>query len=163
VVNVTLHESLRTAIDRLTPDLVSAAIGAGLDAAKRFGFTTPKIGVCGLNPHAGEGGLFGDEDARLIAPVVTEWREKGAEVTGPHPADTLFGDRAHDIYVAIYHDQGHIPVKVASPKLAAAMSIGTPILFSSVAHGTAYDIVGTGRADESAFANAIRLVAEQFR
>jgi 4-hydroxy-L-threonine phosphate dehydrogenase PdxA len=163
VVNVTLHESLATAMSRISTDLVSAAIGAALEAAKRFGIARPRIGVCGLNPHAGEGGLFGEEDARLIAPAIAAWQDKDAEISGPHGADVLFGARAHDIYLAMYHDQGHIPVKVASPKSAAAMSIGTPILFSTVAHGTAYDIAGTGRADESALVNAVRLIAEQFR
>ncbi len=163
VVNVTLHESLATAMSRITIDLVSAAIAAALEAARRFGIARPKIGVCGLNPHAGEGGLFGDEDARLIAPAIAAWQDKDADVSGPHGADVLFGARAHDIYLAMYHDQGHIPVKVASPKSAAAMSIGTPILFSTVAHGTGYDIAGTGRADESALVNAVRLIAEQFR
>jgi 4-hydroxythreonine-4-phosphate dehydrogenase len=163
VVNVTLHEPLVAAIRRLSPDLIESAIGAAVDAMARFGIAQPRIGVCGLNPHAGEGGLFGDEDRTVVAPAIERWRHRGADITGPHPADALFATRAHDVYVAMYHDQGHIPVKVASPKAGIAMTIGTPVLFSSVAHGSAYDIAGKGQADETAFASAVLLLADQFR
>jgi 4-hydroxythreonine-4-phosphate dehydrogenase len=163
VVNTTLHEPLVSAIGRLTTDLIESAIGAAVDAMAKFGIDRPKIGVCGLNPHAGEGGLFGAEDGAIIAPAIERWRMRGADVSGPHPADALFAKRAHDAYVAMYHDQGHIPVKLASPNAGCAMSVGTPVLFSSVAHGSAYDIAGAGKADESALAAALLLIAEQFR
>jgi 4-hydroxy-L-threonine phosphate dehydrogenase PdxA len=163
VVNVTLHEPLRTAIARLDADLIERAIGAGLDAMARFGVARPKIGVCGLNPHAGEGGLFGEEDRAIISPAVARWQAKGADVSGPHPADALFAKRAHDVYVAMYHDQGHIPVKTASPHLGIAVSVGTPVLFASVAHGSAHDIAGQGRADEGALASALLTLAGQFK
>jgi 4-hydroxy-L-threonine phosphate dehydrogenase PdxA len=163
VVNVTLHEPLTSAIGRLTTDLIESAIGAGLDAMARFGSARPTVAVCGLNPHAGEGGLFGTEDQAIVAPAIERWRQRGADVTGPHPADSLFAKRGYDVYVAMYHDQGHIPVKIASPNAGIAMSVGTPVLFSSVAHGSAHDISGKGKADDTALVSAVLTVAEQFR
>jgi 1,2-dihydroxy-3,5-cyclohexadiene-1,4-dicarboxylate dehydrogenase len=162
IVNVTLHEPLKDAAQRLTSDLISRAIGAGLAGVARFGITDPSIGVCGLNPHAGEGGLFGTEDQAIIAPAVAEWAAKGRRVTGPHPADALLAKRGHDVYVAMYHDQAHIPFKVTSPNAGVAMSVGVPVMFCSVAHGSAHDIAGTGKADPTALINAILLMAGQF-
>jgi 4-hydroxythreonine-4-phosphate dehydrogenase len=162
IVNVTLHEPLSAAISRLTVDFIDSAIGAAVDAMARFGIEHPSVAVCGLNPHAGEGGLFGHEDQAIIAPAISRWKHRGHDVSGPHPADAVLAKRAHDVYLAMYHDQGHIPVKVMSPNAGVAMSVGTPVLFSSVAHGSAYDIAGQGKADETALATAVMLVAEQF-
>ncbi len=162
IVNVTLHEPLSAAIGRLTTDLVDSAIGAAIDAVTRFGIDNPSVAVCGLNPHAGEGGLFGTEDAAIIAPAVARWKYRH-DVSGPYGADIVLAKRGHDVYVAMYHDQAHIPFKVTSPNSGIAMSVGTPVLFSSVAHGSAHDIAGTGRADATAFINAVLLIAEQFR
>jgi len=162
IVNVTLHEPLKDAAARLSTDLVSRAIGAAIAGVARFGITDPSIGVCGLNPHAGEGGLFGLEDQALIAPAVAEWAVKGHNVSGPHPADALLAKRGHDVYVAMYHDQAHIPFKVTSPNAGVAVSVGVPVLFCSVAHGSAHDIAGKGQADATAYINAILLMADQF-
>ena len=162
IVNVTLHEPLSAAIGRLTTDLVDSAIGAAIDAMSRFGIDRPSVAVCGLNPHAGEGGLFGSEDAAIVAPAVARWKDRH-NVTGPHGADVVLAKRGHDVYLAMYHDQGHIPFKVTSPNSGIAMSVGAPVLFSSVAHGSAHDIAGSGRADATALINAVLLIAEQFR
>ena len=163
IVNVTLHEPLSAAIGRLSTDLIGRAIGTAIEAMARFGISNPSIAVCGLNPHAGEGGLFGSEDQAIIAPAVADWARKGHNVTGPHPADAVLAKRGHDVYVAMYHDQAHIPFKVTSPNAGVAMSVGVPVLFCSVAHGSAHDIAGRGLADATAYINAILLMAEQFR
>lgn len=162
IVNVTLHEPLSAAIRRLTTDLVDSAIGAAIDAMTRFGIDKPSVAVCGLNPHAGEGGLFGTEDAAIIAPAIARWKDRH-DVSGPYGADVVLAKRGHDVYLAMYHDQAHIPFKVTSPNSGIAMSVGTTVLFSSVAHGSAHDIAGTGRADATALINAVLLIAEQFR
>ncbi len=163
IVNVTLHEPLSAAIGRLSTDLISRAIGTTVQAMERFGIAKPSIAVCGLNPHAGEGGLFGPEDQAIIAPAVAAWATQGHNVTGPYGADSVLAKRGHDVYVAMYHDQAHIPFKVTAPNAGVAMSIGVPVLFCSVAHGSAHDIAGKGTADPAAYINAILLMAEQFR
>ena len=162
VLQVTLHLSLRSAIDQLSISLVQTAIEVGHATLTRFGISHPKIGVCGLNPHAGEDGLFGMEDREIIAPAVANGRSRGMDVSGPFAADALFAARSHDLYVAMYHDQGHIPVKVAAPLRSSAITVGTPIVFGTVAHGSAYDIAGQNRADPAAFANAFDLITSQF-
>ena len=159
VVNVTLHVPVVEAIRRLTPELIAHAIRAAHASLEALGIARPRIGVCGVNPHAGEGGLMGDEDRALVAPAVAAARAEGIDADGPWPADTLFAGRAHDAYVAMYHDQGHIPVKVAAPRAASAITIGTPVPFGSVAHGSALDIAGRGRADPGALINALLNVA----
>ncbi|MCZ6511488.1 MAG: 4-hydroxythreonine-4-phosphate dehydrogenase PdxA [Alphaproteobacteria bacterium] len=163
VVNATLHVALQDAVKLLTTERVTAAIEAAHNALTRMGFDAPRIGVCGLNPHAGEDGLFGQEEIDVIGPSVARCRQQGLNVEGPRPADVLFAGRAHDVYVAMYHDQGHIPVKVAAPRRASAISVGTPILFGSVAHGSALDIAGQGRADPTALQQAAVLLATQFK
>jgi len=162
VIQVTLHLSLRDAIGLLSTPLVEAAIAAGQTTLERFGILRSRIAVCGLNPHAGEGGLFGTEDRDIIAPAVENARARGLDVSGPIAADAAFAARAHDLYVAMYHDQGHIPVKLLAPRMSSAITVGTPIVFGTVAHGSAYDIAGRNRADASAFANAFDLLAGQF-
>jgi 4-hydroxythreonine-4-phosphate dehydrogenase len=162
VIQATLHLSLRDAIDRLSTPLVEAAIETGHATLERFGLARPKIAICGLNPHAGEDGLFGSEDRDIIAPAVENARARGLDVSGPVAADAAFAARAYDLYVAMYHDQGHIPVKVLAPMRSSAITVGTPIVFGTVAHGSAYDIAGRNRADASAFANAFDLLAGQF-
>jgi 4-hydroxythreonine-4-phosphate dehydrogenase len=162
VLQVTLHLSLRSAIDQLSTSLVETAIEVGHATLTRFGISHPRIAVCGLNPHAGENGLFGMEDREIIAPAVAKGRSRGMDVSGPLAADALFAARSHDLYVAMYHDQGHIPVKVAAPLRSSAITVGTPVVFGTVAHGSAYDIAGRNRADSGAFANAFDLMANQF-
>lgn len=162
IVNATLHLPLAEAIKKLDSALVGRAIEATAQAMRRMGFDHPRIGVCGLNPHAGEGGLFGGEDQAVILPAVQQARRQGLDVSGPAAADALLAGRAHDVYIAMYHDQGHIPVKVTAPHASSAISIGTPVLFGSVAHGSAHDIAGQGKASDAAMAGAIERLARQF-
>lgn len=119
---------------------------------------TPRIAVAALNPHAGEAGLFGDEESRIIRPAVVRLAEAGIEVSGPLPADTLFlrASRGNfDGVVALYHDQGHIPIKLLGMHRAVNITLGLPLVRTSVAHGTAFDIVGTGAADPTSMLSAI--------
>ncbi len=159
IVHATLHESTQRALDRLTPDLVEAATEAGLRAMQQLGVAHPRIGVFGIDPHAGEGGLFGDADQRITAPAVQRLRARGVQVDGPVGADLLLADRAHDLYVAMFHDQGHIPVKLLAPRQASALSIGADVILSSVGHGSAMDIAGRGIADPGAMVAAVARLA----
>lgn len=159
IAHVTLHESVRAALARLTPALVVEAGLAALAAAKRLGIAKPRLGVMGINPHAGENGLFGDEDERVTKPAVAELQRRGAAAEGPAGADLLLSQRRHDVYLAMFHDQGHIPVKLLSPLRSSALAIGTPVLFSSVGHGCAYDIAGKGVADPASVAETLALLA----
>ena len=166
VVHATLHESLRTALARLsTPRIVAAGMRLAPLLEALLG-RRPRIAVAALNPHGGEGGLFGDEERRIVAPAVAELRAAGIDVAGPLPADTLFlrASRGEfDGVVALYHDQGHIPVKLLGMHRAVNVTLGLPLVRTSVAHGTALDIVGTGVADPAsmlaAIDAAVRLVA----
>ncbi|RRH85549.1 4-hydroxythreonine-4-phosphate dehydrogenase [Variovorax beijingensis] len=159
IVHVTLHESVRTALDRLTPELVAHAVRAGAQACALLGVTDPSIGVFGVNPHASEGGLFGPEDAAIVVPAVDTLRAEGFRVDGPAGADMLLAQRSHDLYVAMLHDQGHIPVKLLAPQAASALSIGADALLSSVGHGSAMDIAGRGIADPQAVLRTIALLS----
>ena len=166
VVHATLHESLRTAVARLTTAGIVAAGRRIAPVLESLIGRRPRLAVAALNPHGGEGGLFGDEEARLVTPAVAELRAAGLDATGPLPADTLFlrASRGEfDGVVALYHDQGHIPVKLLGMHRAVNITLGLPLVRTSVAHGTALDIVGTGAADPSsmiaAIAAAERLVA----
>jgi 4-hydroxythreonine-4-phosphate dehydrogenase len=130
------------------------------DLQKWWGIAAPRIAVCGLNPHAGEGGHLGDEEIRVIAPAVTRMRERGLLVTGPTPADTAFVPAKLaecDAVLAMYHDQGLPVIKHAGFDRAVNVTLGLPILRTSVDHGTALDLAGTGRADHRSLAAAIRL------
>lgn len=158
VVHVTLHEALARAVGRLSTAGIVAA-GLRLDAllAALLG-RRPRVAVAALNPHGGEGGLFGDEETRVIAPAVAALVAAGIDATGPLPADTLFVRAAagdFDGVVAQYHDQGHIPVKLLGMHRAVNITLGLPLVRTSVAHGTAFDIVGSGRADPSSLLSAI--------
>jgi 1,2-dihydroxy-3,5-cyclohexadiene-1,4-dicarboxylate dehydrogenase len=159
IVHATLHESVRTALERMTPALVTEAIRAGARACATLGVAQPSIGVFGINPHASEGGLFGPEDAAIVAPAIEAARAEGLRVDGPVGADLLLADRAHDLYVAMFHDQGHIPVKLLAPRAASALSIGTDALLSSVGHGSAMDIAGRGIASPEAVLRTIALLS----
>ncbi|MGE3248149.1 MAG: PdxA family protein [Beijerinckiaceae bacterium] len=159
IAHVTLHEPLHAAIARLTPDFVADAIRAADLAMKQLGFAQPKIGVFGINPHAGEDGLFGDADERITKPAAAMARAEGILADGPIGADVLLANRKHDAYVAMYHDQGHVPVKLISPRQASALAIGTPVVFSSVGHGCAYDIAGKGVAEPLSVTKTLELLA----
>jgi 4-hydroxythreonine-4-phosphate dehydrogenase len=158
VVHATLHEPLRTALNRLSIDLITTAGQRLHDGLFTLRGRPPRIAVAALNPHGGEGGLFGDEEQRLVAPAVARLCESGVDATGPLPADTLF-QRAFrgecDGVVALYHDQGHIPVKLLGMHEAVNITLGLPLVRTSVAHGTAFDIVGTGQADPASMLAAI--------
>ncbi len=160
VTHATLHQSLASAIADLRTETVLHAIRASHQAGRMLGYGRPRIGVCGLNPHAGEGGLFGDEDARLITPAVLAAQAEGIDAQGPFGADLVLPGSRYDICVAMIHDQGHVAVKMLSPRGAAALTIGLPILFSSVAHGTSHDIAGQGRAEDAALRCAIEVLLE---
>jgi 4-hydroxythreonine-4-phosphate dehydrogenase/1,2-dihydroxy-3,5-cyclohexadiene-1,4-dicarboxylate dehydrogenase len=159
IVHVTLHESVASAIARITPDLVVAATQAGVRACRTFGTDKPRIALFGINPHASEGTLFGREDAERVVPAVARLRDLGVAVDGPQGADVLLADRRHDLYVAMLHDQGHIPVKLLAPQAASAVSIGADVLLASTGHGSAMDIAGRGLARPDALLRSVRLLA----
>jgi 4-hydroxythreonine-4-phosphate dehydrogenase len=159
IVHVTLHERLQNALSRITPDLICKGASAAVDALRSSGITHPKIGLFGINPHAGEGGLFGDDDERITIPAATALRSAGLEVEGPLGADLMLGRRDIDAFVAMYHDQGHIPIKLLAGRNSAAMSIGAGFAFSSVGHGSAFDIAGRGIADPAALIRSVEIVS----
>lgn len=159
IVHVTLHESVKTALDRLSPRLVVDATRAGARAMIQLGTPVPRIALMGINPHAGEGGLFGGEDAAITEPAAAQLRAEGFDVTGPAGGDVLLASRAHDLYVAILHDQGHIPIKLISPQGATAVSIGAGVIFSTVGHGSAMDIAGKGVASARAMIKTVGILA----
>ncbi|MEU8531345.1 MULTISPECIES: 4-hydroxythreonine-4-phosphate dehydrogenase PdxA [Streptomyces] len=159
VVLVTVHQSLRTAIDALTPARELDIIRLTDRTLRHAGLPAPRIAVAGLNPHAGENGLFGREDLDIIAPAVAAARAEGIQADGPLPADTVFM-RARagefDAVVAQYHDQGLIPVKYLGLQHGVNITIGLPFVRTSVDHGTAFDLAGTGAADHAALLTALR-------
>jgi 4-hydroxythreonine-4-phosphate dehydrogenase len=160
VIHVTVHIGLIDAIARIEPGLVERTIARGRDTLEKAGVADPRIGVCGINPHAGENGLFGHgEEETKIIPAVERCRARGWRVEGPLPADTLFYRAARgdfDLVVAMYHDQGHGPVKVLGIEAGVNITVGLPVVRTSVDHGTAFDIAGTGRADERSLLEALR-------
>ena len=155
IVHATLHRSVRQAIEAITQDRITRVIAATDRTLRRMGMATPKIAVGGLNPHAGEGGLFGREDIEIIKPAIEAAAARGLAVTGPFGADTLFHRRGFDAFIVMLHDQGHIAAKLLARNAVAALTIGSPILFSSVAHGSAHDIAGKGIADPKATIEAV--------
>lgn len=161
IVHVTLHESVQQALSRLTPDLIVAAARAGLDALLRLGIARPRAAVFGINPHAGEEGLFGSEDETVTRPAVQRLRAAGHDITGPVGADVVLAARAHDLYVAIFHDQGHIPIKLLSPRGASALSVGAGVILATVGHGSAMDIAGRGVACPDAMIATVGLLANR--
>ncbi len=164
VLHVTTHIGLIDAINKIEPGLVERTIARGHAALAKAGIPNPRIAVCGINPHAGEHGLFGHgEEETKIEPAIAACRAKGWKVEGPLPADTLFfraqrGD--FDLVVAMYHDQGHGPVKALGLESGVNITIGLPVIRTSVDHGTAFDIAGTGKADERSMLEAMRLAIE---
>jgi 4-hydroxythreonine-4-phosphate dehydrogenase len=159
IVHVTLHVSVAEALALITRDQVGRAIRATDTALRRLGIATPKVFVSGLNPHAGEGGLFGREEIEIITPAIAAARQTGIDVTGPFGCDTMFHKQGADAFVVMLHDQGHIAAKLQAPNQAAAFAIGSPILFSSVAHGSAFNIAGKGVASPAALIEAIARMA----
>jgi 4-hydroxythreonine-4-phosphate dehydrogenase len=158
MVHVTLHERLQDALQRIDEKLVVAAARAAHQALGGLGIDSPRIGLGGINPHAGENGLFGDDDERITVPAGEALRREGIDIVGPQGVDLLLQARGCDAYVVMYHDQGHIPVKLLAGRNASALSIGPGIAFATVGHGSAPDIAGQGVADPEALIRAIRLV-----
>jgi len=162
VVHVTLHMALREVFGALSTDEVLRKIRLADGALRELKQAAPRIGVCALNPHAGEFGLFGDEETTLIRPAVERAVEEGLLVSGPLPADTLMPqarDGAYDAVVAMYHDQGHIALKLLGMHRAVNVTLGLPIVRTSVAHGTAFDLAWQGRADSGSMVEALRVAA----
>jgi 4-phospho-D-threonate 3-dehydrogenase / 4-phospho-D-erythronate 3-dehydrogenase len=163
VVHVSTHVSLRRAIEMVTPERIVTAARLAGESARDIVGREPHIAVAGLNPHAGEHGLFGSEESEFIEPAISQLQAEGWNVTGPVSPDTVFlraaaGD--FDAVIAMYHDQGHIPSKFAGFDDTVNVTLGLPIVRTSVDHGTAYDIAGTGRANEANMLAAIALAAQ---
>lgn len=177
VVHVSTHVSLREACDRVKKERVLECIRIACDACRQLGIESPRVGVAGLNPHSGENGLFGREDLDEIAPAVEAARAEGIDCTGPVPADTVFSKMRggwFDVVVAMYHDQGHIPMKVVgfvydpqaqkwSSVAGVNITCGLPIIRVSVDHGTAMDQAGLGTASEVSLVNSIGIAARLAR
>ena len=159
VVHLTTHRSLRVACDYVTRDNVLSKITLTDECFRAWAFPSPRIGVAALNPHASDGGLLGDEEAKQIAPAVADALEAGIDATGPVPADTVFNqaiDGKFDAVIAMYHDQGHIPIKVHDWAKSVSVNLGLPFIRTSVDHGTAFDIAGKGIADAESMLESIR-------
>tara|TARA_B100000809_G_C15058226_1_gene501412 strand:+ start:244 stop:1251 length:1008 start_codon:yes stop_codon:yes gene_type:complete len=160
VVHLTTHKSVRIACDFVTKDNVLAKIKLTDEHFKMWGFPTPRIGVAALNPHASDGGLIGSEEAEHIKPAVDAAREMGIDATGPVPADSVFPqaiDGKYDVVLAMYHDQGHIPIKVYDFSKSISVNLGLPFVRTSVDHGTAFDIAGKGIADAESMLECIKV------
>jgi len=169
VIHVTTHVSLREALDLISEEKVYSRIKLMHEGLVKVGITEPRIGVAGLNPHAGDEGLFGDEEIKFIRPAVRRASVEGYKVEGPVPSDTLFPKALGNYYdgcVAMYHDQGHIPFKMAGfawdeekqsmkSVIGVNITLGLPIIRTSVDHGTAFDIAGKGMASDAALLDAI--------
>jgi 4-hydroxythreonine-4-phosphate dehydrogenase len=162
VVHVTLHMALRDVFQHITGDAVLEKIRL-LDAMmRRLSGRQPRLGVAALNPHAGDGGLFGDEEIRILPAAIVTAQAEGIEVSGPWPSDNLFVRATRGEFngiVAMYHDQGHIPLKLLGGMHAVNVTVGLPLVRTSVAHGTAYDIAGRGVADATSMVEAVRVAA----
>ena len=161
VVPATIHIALAQVPQVLTPALLRATIEiTARDLTRRFGLARPRIAVAGLNPHAGEGGAMGGEELDWIAPLIAELAAEGLQITGPHPADTLFHAAArarYDVAVAMYHDQALIPIKTLDFDRGVNVTLGLPFIRTSPDHGTAFDIAGKGLANPSSLIEALKL------
>lgn len=164
VIHVTTHVSMRQACDLVKKQRVLRVIELADEAVKLLGIEKPRIAVAGLNPHSGEGGLFGTEEIEEIQPAIEEAKKEGFDVTGPVPPDTVFYRAAikkhFDIVVVMYHDQGHIPLKVLGFETGVNVTVGLPFIRTSVDHGTAYDKAGKGTADSQSMTEALKLGAQ---
>jgi len=161
---VTTHIALRDVPCALrTEDIVATARVLADGLRRFFGLGSPRIAVCGLNPHCGDGGRFGDEEARIVVPAIERAQSAGVDLRGPKPADTVFAQAQrgdYDAVLALYHDQGMIPVKMGGLADVVDVTLGLPFIRTGVGHGTAYDIAGSGRADEGSLVSAIRLAVQ---
>ena len=163
VVHLTTHRQLRIACDYVTVDNVLAKIVLTHEHFARWGFPAPRIGVSALNPHASDGGLLGDEEEKQITPAIERARSLGIDATGPVPPDTVFTQAIngkYDVVLAMYHDQGHIPIKVHNWERSVSVNLGLPFIRTSVDHGTAFDIAGQGIAHHESMAEAIGVAVD---
>jgi 4-hydroxythreonine-4-phosphate dehydrogenase len=163
VAHLTTHVALEDVPARITAERLKTVVGIAGELLRRLGIESPRLAVAGLNPHAGEGGLFGEQEQRVLVPAIERLRAAGADVTGPLPGDTVFGAaRAgrYDLVVAMYHDQGHIPIKLLHADEAVNVTGGLPIIRTSVDHGTAFDIAGRDQARSASMGAALRMAAE---
>ncbi|MGC8718959.1 MAG: 4-hydroxythreonine-4-phosphate dehydrogenase PdxA [Thermodesulforhabdaceae bacterium] len=165
---VTIHEPIRRVSELLTTEKIRETVEVTASSLETyFGISHPRVAVCGLNPHAGEGGLFGDEEVKIISPAVEYFQNhRSWKVSGPHPPDTIFYRAvkgAFDAVVAMYHDQGLIPLKLLYFEDAVNVTLGLPVIRTSVDHGTAYDIAGKGVALPSSLKAAIRMAAQMVK
>jgi 4-hydroxythreonine-4-phosphate dehydrogenase len=166
VVLATVHVALRQVPSLITRELMTFTINLTAAELPRFGFPRPRIAVAGLNPHAGEHGVIGGEDEAVLRPAIDAARARGIDVSGPWPADTVFSRAVRgefDVVIACYHDQGLIPVKLLAFGRAVNVTLGLPIIRTSVDHGTAFDIAGRGIADPSSLVEAVLLAARLAR
>jgi len=164
VVPITIHIPYRAVLDMLTPALIrSRALATARGLRRLFGIERPRLVMAGLNPHAGEGGLLGDEEVRIIEPALAALRRDGLDISGPHPADALFSARSRERYDAAlccYHDQALIPIKTLNFDEGVNITLGLPIVRTSPDHGTAFDIAGQNRAHPGAMIAAIRMARD---
>jgi 4-hydroxythreonine-4-phosphate dehydrogenase len=163
VAHVTLHQSMRSVFDDLTPSAILSKCRLADGVMRRLGVERPRVAVCALNPHAGEDGLFGNEETTIIAPAVEDARRTGMNVAGPFPTDTLMmraRDGEFDAVVAMYHDQGHIALKLLGMHAAVNITLGLPIVRTSVAHGTAFDRAWQGTARSEGMVAAVLTAAK---
>lgn len=163
VIHVTTHIALRKFLDTLGRERIETVVGMADTFLRRVGFENPRIAVAGVNPHAGENGLFGDEEITIVAPSVAAMKAKGLNVAGPCPPDTVFlqcYEGQYDIVVAMYHDQGHIPLKLLGFYDGVNITAGLPFIRTSADHGTAFDIAWTGKAKSESMAISIQLAMQ---
>jgi len=166
VVLATVHVALKHVPSLLSRELIDYIVNLTAQEMPRFGHPRPRIALAGLNPHAGEHGVIGDEDEAVLRPAVDAARQRGIDISGPWPGDTVFARAARgefDVVIACYHDQGLIPVKLLAFGKAVNVTLGLPIIRTSVDHGTAFDIAGKGVADPSSLVEAVRLAAKLAR
>jgi 4-phospho-D-threonate 3-dehydrogenase / 4-phospho-D-erythronate 3-dehydrogenase len=166
VSHVSTHVPLRVAIERVKPERILTVLQLTHDAVRRLGIAQPRLAVAGLNPHAGEHGLFGDEEKKFIEPAVAEAQRRGLAASGPYPGDTIFFRALQgefDAVVAMFHDQGHVAVKMLGIWRGVNITLGLPIIRTSVEHGTNFDMAGTGKSDPRSLNEAIKLAAAMAR
>ena len=166
VVLITVHVPLREVPALITPELIADTVRLTAESLTGFGIARPRLALAGLNPHAGESGVLGTEDDAVLVPAVAAARAAGIDLSGPFPADTVFVRASRgefDCVLACYHDQGLIPVKLLAFGQAVNVTIGLPIIRTSVDHGTAFDIAGQGRADAGSMIAAVKLAAQMAR
>ncbi|MFC1861774.1 4-hydroxythreonine-4-phosphate dehydrogenase PdxA [Chloroflexota bacterium] len=163
VVHLTTHHSLKDACELVTKERIFAKLRLTHDSFGQWGIAHPRIGVAALNPHAGEGGSFGSEEIEQILPALEEAQGLGIDARGPFPADSIFNraiGEEFDVVLAMYHDQGHIPIKVHGFERSVSVALGLPFIRTSVDHGTAFDIAGKGIADSQSLEEAIKMAVQ---